>query len=84
MTAGVSRTVVDSVVSLGLEAKVALVDAAGERFDFGEQEYLLGPSLAWNPVPPANVLVTPLFGVGREDDETKGVLEAWLVAGWAF
>ena len=84
VTAGVSRTVVDSVVSIGLEGKVALVDAEGARFHFGEQEYLLGPSLAWSPVPPANVLVTPLFGVSRKDDETKGMFQAWLVAGWAF
>jgi hypothetical protein len=84
LSAGVSRTVVDSVVSIGLEAKVALVDVAGARFDFSEQQYLLGPSLAWSPVPPANVLLVPLFGVGRKDEKNDGVLEAWLVTGWAF
>jgi hypothetical protein len=84
LSAGVSRTVVDSVVSLGLEGKVALVDVEGSRFDFVEQQYLLGPSLSWSPVPPANVLVTPLFGVRREEEKNKGVLEAWLVTGWAF
>ncbi|MBI4700843.1 MAG: hypothetical protein HY744_06720 [Deltaproteobacteria bacterium] len=86
LSGGVSRTIVDSAVSLGLEAKVALVDFAGARWDFVEQKYLLGPSVVWNPVPPANVLFVPLFGVGRdaEKDQNRGVLEAWLVTGWAF
>jgi hypothetical protein len=86
ITGAISHTVIDSALALGLEAEVALVDFAGARFKYVEQEYLLGPSLAWSPVPPANVLFAPLVGIARDatEDTNEGAFKAWLVAGWAF
>ncbi len=84
ITAGVARTLVDEVLSLGLEAKTSLLDAAGRRGRFGEQQYLVGPSLSYFPLPPMHLLVTLLAGAARQDGLTDGVWESWVIAGWTL
>jgi hypothetical protein len=80
---GVSRTLLDEVLSLGLEAKFAL--ANDDETDFGHtKEFLAGPSLSWSPIPPAHVLFTPLFGVEAADGESEGIFQGWLIVGWTI
>ena len=72
LTAGLSYSLIDDVLALGLEAKLELVDPGADPFDFVSWELLAGPSLAWSPVPPVHVLFVPLFGFETEKDELGG------------
>lgn len=81
-TTGVSRTIRDSKVGVGVETKLALVnalDARGSRGDF-EKEFLVGPSIQFRPLPQMHVDFAPLFGV------TKAAARAqtFVVLGWEF
>lgn len=82
---GVSRVITDSVLSAGVEVKVAMLDAQGKRFSsWLEKTLLVGPSLQWSPVPPVSVLWTALLGKGWEGDKAEAVLENWLVFGYTM
>jgi hypothetical protein len=86
---GISRVVVDEKLAIGAEVKTQFSDFEGGRWHFTEAQYLAGPSLLWHPVPPANILLTGLFGAGRGDpigaiDGLVGAYETWLVVGWTF
>ena len=80
---GVGRTLSDEQFSLGIEGKAAFANDETTSFGHGK-EFLGGPSLAWNPVPPMHVLLTPLFGVELADGESEGRFEGWLITGWTF
>jgi hypothetical protein len=80
--AGLSFTMIDETLSLGAEVKIELVDVEGSRFEL-EQEYLVGPSLAYTPIPPMHLLLTPLFGIAK-GDEVEGIFEILLITGWTF
>ncbi|GIW72570.1 MAG: hypothetical protein KatS3mg102_2112 [Planctomycetota bacterium] len=86
LTSGIARTLIDSVLSLGIEFEAELKDTRHDRGDF-VTELLIGPSLSWSPIPPANILVTPLFGI--ELDDSRAVTEDFFyevttVVGWTF
>ena len=86
LTAGLSYSLIDDVLALGLEAKLELVDLGANPFNFVSWELLAGPSLAWSPVPPVRVLFVPLFGLRRKGGmggrATTGLFEPTVVIGW--
>jgi hypothetical protein len=83
LDAGLSYTVVDEVFSIGVEGLLELVDVAGNRGDFAQQ-YLIGPSISYSPIPPMHLLVTSLFGVENEDGEVEARFDGRIIAGWTF
>jgi hypothetical protein len=81
-TTGVSRTVRDSRVGIGLETQLALVnslDANGRRGAFAT-ELLIGPSLQFRPLPQMHIDFAPLFGVTTTASRAK----TFVVMGWEF
>jgi hypothetical protein len=91
VTAGVSKTLSDEDLSLGLEVRTECHDKAGARLkSLFDQAYLVGPSLSWSPIAPIHVLWAVLAGPAKgEFNSGNGnafgaALESWLVAGWTF
>lgn len=88
ITTGLSYTVVDEVLSVGLELQFETVDRADHRFAGAGWEFLGGPSVSWSPSPALHVLFTPLFGIEDERDETTlerhatPLFEPLLILGW--
>jgi len=81
-TLGLSRTVRDSVFSLGAETQLALVNAIeadGHRGPFAT-EFLVGPSLQFRPLPQMHIDFAPLFGTTAAAARTK----TYVVLGWEF
>jgi len=79
LTMGVSRTVVDQKLALGVEVKAALVDVHADRGEF-EEELEIGPTLQYRPVPQMHVDFAPLVGIGAD----SRALDVFLVVGWEF
>jgi len=86
MAGGIAYTVVDSILSLGLEAKwgtesAAQKDPATGKYD---KEWIttlkVGPSFQFRPTPAANIQFAPLFGVTNESEKSQ----IWFVVGWEF
>jgi hypothetical protein len=84
VTAGISRTLVDESLSVGLEARSELHDSTGSRLSFHEAAHLVGPSIAWSPIGPAHFLWTVLAGEAKDGGTYAGALESWFIAGWTF
>jgi hypothetical protein len=88
-TGGLSYSLFDSKLSLGLETRLELVDVRDRRFSPDEIEVLIGPTLAWRPVPQANLLLVWFLGPGLERApgevyKASFVMQPTLVAGWKF
>lgn len=86
LSGGISKTLTDQGLSVGLEGKTGVLDKRGSRFkDFVEQAHLVGPSVAFYPVPAMHVLATVLAGVqGEAGHGYEGAFESWLIGGWTF
>jgi len=86
ITAGIGYSVIDDVLSIGLEVKGEMVDVEGARFAFDNYELLAGPSIAWTPTPPMHVLFVGLFGAETEEEmgvsDTTPLFEPTIVVGW--
>ena len=81
-TTGLSYTVLDSKVSVGLESKLALVNhesAPGVRTPFSTQ-LSIGPSIQWRPLPQAHLDLAPLIGVTNDAPRVT----VFIVFGWEF
>ncbi|MCB1865440.1 MAG: hypothetical protein KDG50_08400, partial [Chromatiales bacterium] len=79
VTSGVSYSIIDSVLSLGVENRFVFADTKDDRGDFTTQ-FLIGPSCQWRPTPPLTINVAPLFGVTEDSPE----VQLWLNIGWEF
>jgi hypothetical protein len=88
LTGGISRTIVDQVFHVGVEAYAEVHDRRGDRFKFGQGErlFLAGPSFLWHPVAPMHLLISPLFGEGSPGggESMRAAARLWFVAGWTF
>ncbi|MFO0596788.1 MAG: hypothetical protein U0228_15855 [Myxococcaceae bacterium] len=90
VVAGLAWSVIDSVLSLGAETRLELVDTRATRFQPIELEWLIGPSLSWRPIPQAHLLFTAYLGPGfsraAASDPYTGrfVFQPTLVGGWRF
>ncbi len=81
-TTGLSYTIRDSRVGLGVETQLALVnslDTHGNRGNF-EKEFLIGPSIQFRPLPQMHIDFAPLFGVTK----AAGRAKTFVVLGWEF
>ena len=81
-TVGISRTVRDQKVSVGLETQLAFVnekDRPGHRTPF-ETEFLVGPSFQFRPLPQVHLDIAPLFGVTDAAPRAKVI----VVFGYEF
>lgn len=79
-SAGISRVIIENRVSLGLEAKVALADEQGGRFDFVEKKLLVGPSLQLKPVRGVHIDLVPMAGALIEE-ETEPYYTIYFIIG---
>jgi hypothetical protein len=76
---GISYTMLDEKLSLGLELKIESETEAGGR-SHPPLEVDLGPSLQWRPTPNTHLDIVPLFGATSDSPR----VEAWLVFGIDF
>lgn len=83
-TTGVSRTIRDTKVGLGVETQLAFVNeleagSATERTDISH-EFLVGPSLQIRPLPQMHIDFASLFGTTKASPRSK----VFVVMGWEF
>jgi hypothetical protein len=81
-TTGISRTVKDMGMSIGMETQLALVNteiAPGTRSDF-EHEFLIGPSVQFRPGKRMHLDIAPLFGTTAVSKRAK----TFIVFGYEF
>jgi len=76
---GVSYSVVDSKLAVGMETQASFTDTKEDRGNF-EDSVVLGPSFQYRPYPQMTINFAPLFGV-TADSPTAQV---WFNAGWEF
>ncbi|MEI6810069.1 MAG: transporter [bacterium] len=79
VTAGLSYTVVDEKLSIGIEAEGAIADTKEDRGSFSKA-LLVGPSLQYKPLPNMHIDIAPLIGVTDDSPAAK----AFLNIGWEF
>src|ERR1035437_1590143 len=79
-TAGISRTVRDAKLSLGLETKLALVDRKDSKGIRGnlEKQFGIGPSLQVRPLPPMHLDFAALIGANQQRSPSWDVRRAGL------
>jgi hypothetical protein len=78
-TAGISRTLRDSRLSLGLETRCAMTDVAADRGNYTEN-IRLGPSLQFRPLDRMTMNVATLFGLTHDSDNAQ----LFFNTGWEF
>lgn len=85
VSGGLAYSVVDGYLSMGLEMKITAEDEQGNRFDFLEKKFLIGPSVLYKPVPAVNLILTPLFGLKIENEdgekESEGIYALYFIVG---
>lgn len=79
LTAGISHTVIDHVLDVGVETRLGWTSAAGSR-SHNDRDLQVGPSFRWRPVKQMHVDFAPLFGITK--DSMK--INAYLITGWEF
>jgi hypothetical protein len=79
VTIGLSRTVIDRTLSLGMEGKFGWANEKGDRSAWGE-DLRLGPSIQWRPMQSMHVDFAPLFGL----TEPSHFMDIYLVIGLEF
>ena len=78
VTGALSKTIIDSVFSVGGEFKAANISSTEPGDD--AQEFFLGPSVQWRPSERSHVDFTPLVGLGGE----SGSMQVWFILGFEF
>jgi hypothetical protein len=81
-TTGLSYSLRDSKVSVGVETQMALVNeriAPGMRTPFSK-EFVVGPSLQFRPLPQMHLDIAPMFGATTNSLRAK----SFFVLGWEF
>ncbi len=85
ISGGLAYSLVDGYLSVGLETKITGEDEQSKRFDFSEKKLLFGPSVLYKPVPPVNLILTPLFGYKVEEkeegEEGKDIYAIYFILG---
>lgn len=79
VTQAISKTIIDSKLSVGLEMTYKWETAIGSR-DNPEKQFNIGPSVQWRPTPESHIDVVTLFGTTKDGPDFEG----WLVLGWDF
>ncbi|BCU78000.1 transporter [Luteolibacter sp. LG18] len=79
VTQAISKTLIDSKLSVGLEMTYKWETSIGSR-DNPESQFNIGPSIQWRPTTNSHVDVVTLFGTTEDGPDFEG----WLVLGWDF
>ncbi|QOV88587.1 hypothetical protein [Humisphaera borealis] len=79
VTGGVTYAVIDSVLSLGLEAQWLFADVKEDRGNFSHTVFV-GPTIQWRPIEPLRIAFSPLVGVTDDSPDFR----AFLNVGWEF
>lgn len=79
LTGGLSYSVIDSKLWVGLEGQMIAIDTKEDRGDY-DWEYLLGPSIQYRPLPQVHVTFAPLVGLTEDSPDFR----AFLVIGYEF
>jgi len=79
LTSGISKTIIDSRLSLGIESVLSLTNVAGER-GTTHTSLVIGPSLQWKPVDPMTINIAPLIGVTGKSPRAQ----VYINLGWEF
>ena len=79
ITAGLSHTVIDSRIGLGLETRCAVANVAADRAHF-QENLRVGPSLQLRPLPQMTINVAPLVGLTADSDDAQ----LFVNVGWEF
>lgn len=79
ITTGISYTVVDERVAVGLEGKFSVANTSANR-DVYDEDLRLGPSIQFRPIPALHVDLAPLFGITHDSAES----DVYAVIGWEF
>ncbi len=78
-TFGISKTIQDEKLSIGVEAEYAWADTAEDRGNF-EKSLYVGPSIQVRPLPNTHLNLAPLFGVSDDANPAKILVNF----GWEF
>jgi hypothetical protein len=78
-TSGISRTIRDSVFSIGAEFKTSWVDVAGDRGNYDRPAFI-GPTFQWHPVPQWTINLETVAGFGKDSPDGQVTLNT----GWEF
>jgi hypothetical protein len=78
-TAGISHSVIDHQLEVGLETRLGWTDAAGSRGHY-ERDLQIGPSIRFRPYRQMHIDFAPLFGI--TGDSMK--VNAYAIVGWEF
>lgn len=79
VTQGISYTIIDQILSAGVEMQFKYENVAGER-DNGEHKFQVGPSLQWRPTARTHVDLVGLFGCTSDSPDFEG----FVVLGFDF
>ncbi len=69
-TGGVSYTLIDEKLSIGVEAQFSLFDLHGHRGTYRDETFI-GPSIQFRPSPKMHLNIVPLIGVDHESPAAK-------------
>jgi hypothetical protein len=78
-TPAVSYTVVDEVLSVGVEGKFEIASERPHTNKWHEN-LRLGPSLQWRPIPRMHINVAPLVGLNSD----SSYADTYFIVGWEF
>jgi hypothetical protein len=79
ITQGISKTLIDRKLSLGVEMNFKYETAIGTRDD-PEREFNIGPSIQWLPTSNSHIDIVALSGLTHDGPDFEG----WLVMGFDF
>ena len=79
ITQGISYTLIDQVLSAGIEMFFKYENVEGER-DHGEHKFNIGPSVQWRPTKSTHLDLVCTFGCTDDAVDT----ETFIVFGWDF
>lgn len=79
VTQGVSYTIIDQVLSAGMEMQFKYENIAGERNN-GEHKFQVGPSIQWRPTKHTHLDLVGLFGCTSDSPRFEG----FIVFGYDF
>lgn len=69
-TGGISYTVIDAKLSMGVEAQFSLFDVQGDRGSYRDETFV-GPTIQYRPTPRIHLNLAPLIGVDGESPAAK-------------
>ncbi|MCE9519871.1 MAG: transporter [Verrucomicrobia bacterium] len=73
VTQGLSYTLIDQVLSAGVEMQFKYENVAGDRSN-GEKKFQIGPSIQWRPTNKTHIDLVGLFGCTNDSPSFEGYL----------